>query len=41
VDDKLKGLVPFLPLNLPNTPPQNRPAATPATPATPSQGASR
>jgi modulator of FtsH protease HflK len=41
VDDKLKGLVPFLPLNLPNGPPPNRPTATPATPATPSQGASR
>jgi membrane protease subunit HflK len=29
VDDKLKGLVPFLPLNLPNAP---RPAAAPAAP---------
>jgi membrane protease subunit HflK len=40
VDDKLKGLVPFLPLNLPNAVPP-RPAV-PATPgAPPAQGASR
>jgi modulator of FtsH protease HflK len=38
VDDKLKGLVPFLPLNLPNPAPP-RPA-TPA-PGTPAQGAPR
>jgi modulator of FtsH protease HflK len=38
VDDKLKGLVPFLPLNLPNPAPP-RPA-TPA-PGTPTQGAPR
>jgi modulator of FtsH protease HflK len=38
VDDKLKGLVPFLPLNLPN-PAHPRPA-TPA-PGTPAQGAPR
>ncbi len=38
VDDKLRGLVPFLPLNLPNSPP--RPGA-PATPNAPAQGASR
>jgi membrane protease subunit HflK len=36
VDDRLKGLVPFLPLNMPN--PAPRPAATPAPPA---QGAQR
>jgi len=39
VDDKLKGLVPFLPLNPPNAVPP-RPAA-PAAPAAPAQGASR
>jgi hypothetical protein len=36
VDDRLKGLVPFLPLNLPNPAPPR-----PAAPATPSQGAVR
>ncbi len=36
VDDKLKGLVPFLPLNLPNPAP-----AKPAGPGTPTQGAQR
>ncbi len=36
VDDNLKGLVPFLPLNLPNPAPPK-----PATPATPAQGTQR
>jgi membrane protease subunit HflK len=39
VDDKLKGLVPFLPLNPPNAP-SPRPT-TPTTQAAPAQGASR
>ncbi|HET6194531.1 MAG TPA: FtsH protease activity modulator HflK [Acetobacteraceae bacterium] len=39
VDDRLKGLVPFLPLNLPNPAPP-RPAAPPAA-AAPAPGASR
>jgi membrane protease subunit HflK len=43
VDDKLKGLVPFLPLNLPNPTPPNSTPGRPAapTPGTPSQGAQR
>jgi membrane protease subunit HflK len=40
VDDKLKGLVPFLPLNLPNPAPP-KPASPPATSAPSTQGAPR
>jgi modulator of FtsH protease HflK len=43
VDDKLKGLVPFLPLNLPNPTPPKPAAPTPGMPSAgiPSQGAQR
>jgi membrane protease subunit HflK len=42
VDDKLKGLVPFLPLNLPNAaPPKPQAAPAPAAPGTPTAGLSQ